>query len=94
METLTATRLSSKVSEHLNIISGALSLHLEEPHVQIVVHGIPTDLPLELLQKELCTFNTSVNLASLPCWLITLQQRKDEKASSGVISRIVARAQV
>ena len=46
MENLLATKLYAKVGEHLNTIPGALSLHLDSPDVQMVVHGVPTSISL------------------------------------------------
>ena len=63
MENLLATKLYPKVGEHLTVIPGAISLHLETPIVHIVVHGVPTSLPLELLQQELTTFNPGLTMS-------------------------------
>jgi hypothetical protein len=93
MENLLATKLYAKVGEHLNTIPGALSLHLDSPIVQMVVHGIPTSLPLELLQQELTTYNSGLTLATVPRWLTKPDQRKEKKASSVVIALSGNRAQ-
>jgi hypothetical protein len=74
------------VGEHLSVIPGAISLHLDSPIVQMVVHGIPTDLPLENLQQELTTYNPGLVMASPPRWLTSPERRKEKKASSVVIA--------
>ena len=43
MDNLTTSRLYARVGEKLNVIPGAVSLHLDEPLVQMVVHGVLTD---------------------------------------------------
>jgi hypothetical protein len=86
MENLPATKLYAKVGEHLSTIPGATSLHLDSPIVQMVVHGIPTSLPLESLQQELITYNPGLALASPPRWLTKPDQRQGKSASSVVIS--------
>src|SRR5258706_1392025 len=86
MENLLASKLYGKIGENLAIIPGALSLHLDSPIVQMVVHGVPTSLPLESLQQELTTFNPGLVMASSPRWLTKPEQRKDKKASSIVIA--------
>jgi len=85
MENLLASKLYGKIGENLAIIPGALSLHLDSPIVQMVVHGVPTSLPLESLQQELTTYNPGLVMASTPRWLTKPEQRKDKKASSVVI---------
>jgi hypothetical protein len=52
----------------------------------MVVHGVPTDISLELLQKELTTYNPGLVMASQPRWLTKPDQRKEKKASSVVIA--------
>jgi hypothetical protein len=86
MENLLASRLYARVGENLNLIPGALSLHLDSPLVQMVVHGVPTDLPLESLHQELTTYNPGLTMASPPRWLTKPEQRKEKKASSVVIA--------
>src|SRR6266566_1161103 len=86
MENLLASKLYAKIGEHLAIIPGAISLHLDTPIVQMVVHGVPTSLPLESLQQELTTFNPGLVMASTPRWLTKPEQRKDKRASSVVIA--------
>ena len=86
MENLLATKLYAKVGEHLTVIPGAISLHLDTPIVQIVVHGVPTSLPLELLQQELTTFNPGLTMSSPPRWLTKPEQRTEKRASSVVIA--------
>ncbi len=86
MENLLASKLYAKIGEHLAIIPGALSLHLDSPIVQMVVHGVPTSLPLESLQHELTTYNPGLVMASAPRWLTKPEQRKEKRASSVVIA--------
>jgi hypothetical protein len=93
MENLLATKLYAKVGENLATIPGAISLHLDTPIVQMVVHGIPTSLPLEDLQQELTTFNPGLVLASPPRWLTKPEQRREKKASSVVIALVGNKAQ-
>jgi hypothetical protein len=93
MENLLATKLYAKVGEHLSTISGACSLHLDNPIVQMVVHGIPTSLPFESLQQELTTYNPGLVLASPPRWLTKPDQRREKRASSVVISLCGKKAQ-
>jgi hypothetical protein len=52
----------------------------------MVVHGVPTDISLELLQQELTTYNPDLVMASQPRWLTKTDQRKEKKASSVVIA--------
>jgi hypothetical protein len=66
MENLLAPKLYAKVGEHLNTIPGALSLHIDTPIVHMVVHGVPTDIFLELLQQELTTYNPGLVMSSQP----------------------------
>src|SRR5260221_677053 len=86
MENLLATKLYAKVGAHLTVIPGAVSLHLDTPIVQIVVHGVPTSLPLESLQQELVTNNPGLATSSTPRWLTKPEQRNGKKASSVVIA--------
>jgi hypothetical protein len=86
MENLLATKLYAKVGEHLSTIPGAISLHLDSPVVQMVVHGVPTSLPLDSLQQELTTYNPGLQMASPPRWLTKPDQRKEKRASSVVIA--------
>jgi hypothetical protein len=58
-----------------------------------VVHGVPTDMPLELLHQELTTYNPGLTLASAPRWLTKPDQRKEKKASSVVIALVGNKAQ-
>jgi hypothetical protein len=53
MENFLATKIHAKVGRHLSTIPRACSLHLDNPIVQMVVHGIPTSLPFESLQQKL-----------------------------------------
>src|SRR6266566_1436999 len=87
MENLLATKLYAKIGEHLATIPGAISLHLDTPIVQMVVHGVRTSLPLEPLQQELTTFNPGLVMTSPPRWLTKPEQRKDKRAFSVVIAR-------
>src|SRR6266566_3300498 len=80
MENLLTSKLYARVGEHLNTVPGAVSLHLDNPIVQVVVHGIPVDMPLELLQTELTTYNPGLSLASTPRWLTKPDQRKEKKS--------------
>ena len=93
MENLLATKCYAKVGENLNIIPGAVSLHLDPPIVQMVVHGVPVNLPLEDLQQELITYNPGLTMASPPRWLTKHEQRKEKKASSVVIALTGNKAQ-
>jgi hypothetical protein len=93
MENLLASKLYARVGEHLNTIPGAISLHLDTPLVQMVVHGVPTDLDLESLQQELTTYNPGLIMASTPRWLTKHEQRKEKKASSVVITLTGNKAQ-
>src|SRR5260221_3885039 len=93
MENLLASKLYARVGEHLNTVPGAVSLHLDHPIVQVVVHGVPVDMPPELLQTELTTFNPGLSLASTPRWLTKPDQRKEKKASSVVIALVGNKAQ-
>src|SRR5258708_12752994 len=93
MENLLAPKLYARVGEHLNTVPGAVSLHLDNPIVQVVVHGVPVDMPIELLQIELTTFNPGLSLASTPRWLTKPDQRKEKKASSVVIALVGNKAQ-
>jgi len=86
MENLLATKLSAKVGEHLSTIPGACSLHLVNPIIQMVVHGIPTTLDFEDLQKSLTTYNCGLLMAVLPLWHTKPEQRKEKRASSVLIS--------
>src|SRR6266566_8525866 len=43
MESLLATKCYAKVGENLNTIPGAVSLDLDTPIVQMVVHGVPVN---------------------------------------------------
>jgi hypothetical protein len=93
MENLLATKLYAKVGEHLNTIPGALSLHLDSPVVQMVVHGVPTSISLESLQQELTTYNPGLTMATQPRWLTKPDQRREKKASSVVIALTGNKAQ-
>ena len=86
MENLSAAKLYSKVGEHLNLVPGARSLHLDAPLVQLVVHGIPTDISFEDLQEELQTYNPGLVLSAKPRWLKPPETWYEKKASSMVIA--------
>jgi hypothetical protein len=86
IENLLAFRLYARVEENLNLILGALSLHLDSPLVHMVVHGVPTKLPLDSLQQEFTTYNPKLTMAFPSCLLTKLEQRKEKKATSVVIA--------
>jgi hypothetical protein len=52
----------------------------------MVVHCVPTDLPLENLQQELTTYKPGLAMASPPRWLVSPDRRKEKKSSFVVIA--------
>lgn len=94
MENLLATTMASKVRELLKLIAGILSLHVELPLVQMVVHRVSTDLPFEGLHWGLLRLNSRLMLGSLSGWLTILAHWNDMTASCVVISVTAPRAQV
>ena len=84
MESVRATSLSSRVSQFLHLIPGTLTVHLDSPSAQVIVHGIPTAHSLATIGKEISTFNTGLVLAQEPRWL-TPETRRAGKAASAVV---------
>lgn len=92
MEAVKATTLNSKVSTFLHLIPGTISVHLDLPIMQLLVHGIPTSENLSTIVTELTTYNPGLVLVSQPRWLTTDTARVGKSASSVVIAIFRPRA--
>jgi len=62
MESIKATSLTSKVGTFLYLIPGTVSVHLDTPVLDILVHRIPTSKSLAEIASELTTYNTRLSL--------------------------------
>ena len=86
METTKATYLNSRVSSFLHLIPSTISIHLDTPMTQLLVHGIPTSQTLTTIATELTTFNPGLALTSQPRWLTSETVRANKTASTVVIT--------
>ena len=86
MESIRATSLNSRVGTFLHLIPGTLSVHLDTPVTQLLVHGLPTSSMLDTIASELTTFNTGLPLTGQPRWLTTDESRAGKAVSTIVIS--------
>ena len=86
MELTRATLLNSKVSTFLHLILGTVSVHLDTPVTQMLVHGIPTSHSLNMITAELTTFNPGLALTTQPRWLTSETVRAGKTASTVVIA--------
>ena len=86
METTKATYLNSRVSSFLHLIPGTISVHLDTPMTQLLVHGIPTGQTLTTILTELTTFSPGLALTSQPRWLTCETVRANKTASTVVIT--------
>src|SRR5947209_7260155 len=84
MEAVKASSLSSKVSQFLYLIPGTTTVQLDNPTVQLLVHGIPTSHTLADISRELTTYNSRLALALLPRWL-TPDYCHAMKAASAIV---------
>jgi len=86
MESIRATSLNSKVGTFLHLIPGTVSVHLDTPVTQLLVHGLPTSSSLDAIATELTTFNTGLALTGQPRWLTMDESRVGKAASTIVIA--------
>ena len=86
MESIRATLLNSRVGAFLHLIPGTLSVHLDTPVTQLLVHGLPTASSLDTITNELTTFNTGLALTGKPRWLTMDEARAGKVASTVVIA--------
>ena len=86
MESIRATSLNSRLGTFLHLIPGTVSVHLDAPVTQLLVHGLPTSTTLDTIANELTTFNTGLALTGQPRWLTTDESRAGKTASTVVIS--------
>lgn len=83
------TRVASlivRLSPHLHLFLGALSLCLDNNLVDVIIHGIPTDSNMDQLYRKLITYHFGAIMHSVPSWLTLLDSRQLKKASSVVIT--------
>ena len=66
MKSTRATLLNSWVSTFLYLIPSTLSVHLDTPVREMLVHGIPTCHFLNTITVELTTFNPGLALTAQP----------------------------
>ena len=86
MESIRATSLNSKVGTFLHLIPGTMSVHLDTPVIQLLVHGLPTSSSLDAIATELTTFNPGLALTGQPRWLTTDESRVGKATSTIVIA--------
>jgi hypothetical protein len=86
MESVKATTLNSKVGAFLHLIPGTVSVHLDTPVTQLLVHGIATSCSMATIATELTTFNSGLALTTQPRWLTTETSRAGKSASTIVIA--------
>ena len=86
MENVKATTINGKIGTFLHLIPGTVSVHLDAPTTQLLVHGIPTGETLDTIATELTTFNTGLALTRQPRWLTSDDARIGKSASSIVVT--------
>lgn len=82
-ETSKATALMPKLSQHCNLIPGALCICVDAPSVTIIVLGNPTSTNLGSLASKMIMYKYRVILNDL-LRRLTTQVQKEDKSSAAV----------